>query len=201
MVWCHQATSHLLGLFWSRSISSYGVTRTRMILINPTPSNDAYMRQWIGSALVQIMACRLFGDQCRIVVNWTLRNKLPWIFNQNAKVSFTKIHRKTSSAKWRPFCPGGDRLTHVHIDRCQRSLTAMTRVKYECNSPGLKYPAITRWEMSLKEKSCCVNPTMHQSHIPQCIILKQKYTHISVTKWCIVGHLPNALWDLWDGVY
>ena len=23
--------------------------------------------------------------------------------------------------------------------------------------------------------------------------------HISVTKWCIVGYLSNALWDLWDG--
>ena len=23
--------------------------------------------------------------------------------------------------------------------------------------------------------------------------------HISVTKWCIVGYLSDALWDLWDG--
>ena len=23
--------------------------------------------------------------------------------------------------------------------------------------------------------------------------------HISVTKWCILGYLSNALWDLWDG--
>ena len=23
--------------------------------------------------------------------------------------------------------------------------------------------------------------------------------HISVTKWCIVGYMPDALWDLWDG--
>ena len=35
------------------------------------------------------------------------------------------------------------------------------------------------------------NPIMYQSHIPQCTI--------SVTKWCIVGHLFDALWDLWEG--
>ena len=29
--------------------------------INSSPTSAAYMRQWIGSALVQIMACRLFG--------------------------------------------------------------------------------------------------------------------------------------------
>ena len=30
-------------------------------LINSSPPSAAYMRQWIGSALVQIKACRLFG--------------------------------------------------------------------------------------------------------------------------------------------
>ena len=30
-------------------------------LINSSPPSVAYKRQWIGSALVQIMACRLFG--------------------------------------------------------------------------------------------------------------------------------------------
>ena len=29
--------------------------------INSSPPSAAYMRQWIGSALVQIMACRPFG--------------------------------------------------------------------------------------------------------------------------------------------
>ena len=31
------------------------------VQINSSPPSAAYMRQWIGSALVQIMACRLFG--------------------------------------------------------------------------------------------------------------------------------------------
>ena len=33
---------------------------------------------------------------------------------------------------------------------------------------------------------------------PQCTILEQKCVHISLTKWCIVAYLSNALWDLWD---
>ena len=32
-------------------------------LINSSPASAAYMRQWTGSALVQIMACRLFGTK------------------------------------------------------------------------------------------------------------------------------------------
>ena len=30
-------------------------------VVHSYPPSAAYMRQWIGSALVQIMACRLFG--------------------------------------------------------------------------------------------------------------------------------------------
>ena len=31
------------------------------ILVNPSPPSAAYMRHWNGSALVQVLACRLFG--------------------------------------------------------------------------------------------------------------------------------------------
>ena len=47
---------------------------------------------------------------------------------------------------------------------------------------------------------------MHQSHIPQYINpishntpFCNRNVHISVTKWCIVGCLSDALWDLLDG--
>ena len=46
----------------------------------------------------------------------------------------------------------------------------------------------------------CTNPTMHQSHIPQCTFCNRN-VHISVTKWCIVGYMYNALWDLRDGSF
>ena len=37
-------------------------------------------------------------------------------------------------------------------------------------------------------------PTMHYFVTEMCT-----GGHISVTKWCIVGYLYNALWDMWDG--
>ena len=54
------------------------------------------MRQWIGSALVQIMACRLFGakplsNPIWFIVNWALRSRLQWKFNQNKKLIIHEI--------------------------------------------------------------------------------------------------------------
>ena len=53
---------------------------------------------------------------------------------------------------------------------------------------------------------CCDRPI---SQIPECICVISHsatfcnrmctYVHISVTKWCIVGYLSDAMWDVWDG--
>ena len=88
---------------------------TRLQWFNSSPPSAAYMRQWIRSALVQIMVCRLFGakplsNQCWVIVNWNLRNKLQWNFDQIKNLSFMKMRLQISSAKWLPFCPGGDEL-------------------------------------------------------------------------------------------
>ena len=69
---------------------------------HPThPPIATYIRQWIGSALVQVLADRLFGakdylNQCWIIVSWTLSNKRQWKSSQNTNFSFTK-----SIWKWR----------------------------------------------------------------------------------------------------
>ena len=72
-------------------------------LINSSAPSTAYMRQWIGSALVQIMPCRLYNakslakpmlDYCQVDNNFSVI-----------------VHLKISSAKWWPLCPGGDELT------------------------------------------------------------------------------------------
>ena len=53
---------------------------------NSSPPSATYMCRWIGSALVQIMACRIFGtrplsiNHCWIIVNWSLRIKVQWFF-------------------------------------------------------------------------------------------------------------------------
>ena len=49
---------------WSKSLDE-GIVNCPVqldtILLNSSPPSAAYRRQWIGSALVHIMACRLFG--------------------------------------------------------------------------------------------------------------------------------------------
>ena len=75
------------------------------------PPSAAYMHQGIGSALVQIMACCLFGAKplskpmlgyCQL----ESRNNPSEILVKIQNFSFIKMHLKSSLARWRPFCPG-----------------------------------------------------------------------------------------------
>ena len=47
-----------------------------------------------------------YGNQCCLIVNWTLRNKFSEILIKIPNVSFIKMHLKMSSAKLRPFLSG-----------------------------------------------------------------------------------------------
>ena len=58
------------------------------------------MRHWTGSPLVQIMACRILSIG-------PLVTNLSEILIKIQNFSFTKVHLKISSVKWRPFCPVG----------------------------------------------------------------------------------------------
>ena len=61
--------------------------------VNSSPPSAAYMCQWIGAALFQIMACRLIGAKPLskpMLGYWTLRNKPQWNFNQNTKLFIHK---------------------------------------------------------------------------------------------------------------
>ena len=73
---------------------------------------------WIGSALVQIMAYRLFGaiilTTAGLLSFGPLWTNLSEILIKMQIISFTKMHLKISSGKCRLFCPGGDELSHQH---------------------------------------------------------------------------------------
>ena len=66
------ANGSVVALHWS-CIFCYTGTGN----INSSHPSAAYIPRWIGSTLVQIMACRLFGT------NWTLGNRIRWNLNQN----------------------------------------------------------------------------------------------------------------------
>ena len=67
------------------------------INVNSSPHSAAYMRRWIGSALLHVMVCRLFGTKPLSEQTFRYsqelspgplvdRNKLQWNLNQNRKL-------------------------------------------------------------------------------------------------------------------
>ena len=84
--------------------------------INSLTPGALYMHQRIESALVQIMACRLFGAKPLskpMLSIGPLGTNFSEISIKIQNFSFMKMHLKISCAKWRPFCPGGQTLTYV----------------------------------------------------------------------------------------
>ena len=101
MAWCHQATSHYLSQWWTRSLSPYGVNRPQWV-------NSPWHCITIGwyrcrSTLVQVMAWGLTAPSTHLnqwwrTVNWNLRNKLQSNFDQNIKLFIEKkMHWKVST--------------------------------------------------------------------------------------------------------
>ena len=84
-----------------------GTTSGQWIPINSSPPNAAYMRRWAGSALPGWRQAIIWtnADILSIRPQGTYFNE---ILLEIQIFSFRKMHLKMSSAKWRPFCPGGD---------------------------------------------------------------------------------------------
>ena len=53
--------AYTVGFTQKRRNSSALAMELRLFCINSSPTSAAYMRQWTGSALVQVMACRLLS--------------------------------------------------------------------------------------------------------------------------------------------
>ena len=102
------------------------------INVNSSPHSAACMRRWIGSALLQIMVCRLFSTKPLSEQTFrysqefspgplVYRNKLKWNFNQNRKFYSRKciwIYRRWNGSHFVKggFCQGGgDRLTEREL--------------------------------------------------------------------------------------
>ena len=88
-----------------------------IIVINSYPPSAAYIRQWTGSALVQVMACRLFGAKPLPEPMLAYCQLDSW---EQISVKFeSEFHHFHSRkciwncglSKWQPFCPGGDELS------------------------------------------------------------------------------------------
>ena len=69
ITWCNQFTCHSSGQIMNHSSKCQETTEKYVShfvswsIFNSSPPSATYMRQWIGSALVLIMACRIFGTK------------------------------------------------------------------------------------------------------------------------------------------
>ena len=89
------------------------------IYVNSSAPSATYMRQWIRSTFVQIMACRLFDAKSLCEPMLIFCHLDPYkqtslmFYCTIQNLSFMKMHVKILSAKGQPFCPGG-RWVHLY---------------------------------------------------------------------------------------
>ena len=99
---------------WTWYLNQYFENLEKRKLTHPSA---AYMRQWTGSALVHIMACRLFGakplpEPMLAYCQLDSREQISVKFESE----FYHFHSRKCIwnfrlPKCRPFCPGGDEIT------------------------------------------------------------------------------------------
>ena len=87
---------------------------TMLCCINSSPPSAAYMHQWTGSSLVQVMACHLFVAKPlpEPMLVYCLLHSLELI-SVKFEFEFYPFHSrqciwKCHLPKWQPLCPGGD---------------------------------------------------------------------------------------------
>ena len=87
-----------------------------VVSLNSSPPSATYMHQWIQSALVQIMAWRLFGTKPLSTPMLAYCHLDSWKqISVKFKAEFYHFHSRKCIwncrlPKWRPFCPGGEEL-------------------------------------------------------------------------------------------
>ena len=116
------------------------------------------MRQWIRSAQVQMMDCRLLdtkplSNQCWAIVDWSLRNKLQGNFNQNAKFVIHSNAPKYIVCKWQAFYPREDdtplKIRHSRISTTYplpwASVHWLVQCTLECHWNATGWPSV-HWD-------------------------------------------------------
>ena len=102
---CIEVSIIIISLSWaSWDIGSLLRVVTMFWNICVSESGQHWFRQW----LVAYWTPSHYLNQSWLIVNWTLKDKLSEILIKIQNFSFLEIYLKILSAKWRPFCPGGN---------------------------------------------------------------------------------------------
>ena len=93
------------------------------MLMNSSPPSATYMRQWTGSSLVQVVACRLFGAKPlpEPMLAYSQLDSWKYISVKLGILSFSlkKMQLKMPSVKMAAILSGGDELTIYCEEVCQ----------------------------------------------------------------------------------
>ena len=135
---------------WSSGLLTYHVIWLMLRL------SDAYMCQYAGQSLVQIMACRLFGTkpislcQCWRFVNCIFGNNFQGKLNPNS-TKHKKAKFKMPFAKWQPFCLGCQLKTFYGFYQCIRlKFSTCCNIKTPTNQRQGKQHISTEKQLSTK---------------------------------------------------
>ena len=175
---------------------------------NSPPSSAAYMHQWIGSALVQIMDCRLFDANPLPELMLSYCQFGSW---EEISVKFEselyhfhsrKCTWKCRLPKWRPFCLPGDELmlalymegTRAWFLSKMSKVSANERRQYMCYvfSDWMK-PQIDNRPSISQQISLCLTVLGHQlvqSSLQWNVILK-RHDHYIITSGGTKGSLTD----------
>ena len=108
---------------WRQFLNTQGIAHQHFYQNNYSVISSlliaAYMCRWTGSALVQGNGLSPVRNQCWLIVNWTLWNKLQGNLNRDTNFSLKKMYLKMSSGKWRLFFFRGDKLSLFFFSQCK----------------------------------------------------------------------------------
>ena len=162
--------------------------------INSSPPSAAYIPQWIGSALVHIMACRLFGAKPLLSVR-PLGTNFSEIPIKIQDFSFTKMHLKMSSAKYPPFC-------HIYsfIQQHENTLTTIIVKIFGYHPLGEHIGACCSNRRGYPINFWCDTHPMQYGHSFVCFIFLWLYNDLSFFK-VFMWFSSNSSGHMFQGLY
>ena len=177
-VWCCQKTSHYL-------IQCVPDPWCTYIFINSSSPSAAYMHQWTGPQLAEVMALNLFGAESlpEPMLAYCQLDSWEHISVKIESIIFIFIQENAFEIvvckDCRPFCPGGDELNvhhyiiYFHFSRSIHLFGIMLR---------LFHPVIHWWYLAITQLP---NWTMYQHKAPSVILdtFRWHAQHEAATGW------------------
>ena len=122
-------------------------------LICVSESGQHWFRYWV----VVRMAPSHYLNQCCLIVNWTLRNKIQWNFNGNTKLfidenTFENIVCEMAAILSRGRWVNKQGFSYSHPSRCQRCLSRL--VPRSAETPLVKGTVIFMWKIFVGWRHC-----------------------------------------------